>query len=98
MEKLMSGFRINRGRLPAVHIGLLVCAAPMFAQQPPTPDGFVPMSELANREVLPATPLVFYAYGFVWVALMVYVWSIWRRLMRVEQDLDAVRKRLETQR
>jgi CcmD family protein len=98
MEKLMSGFRINKRRLAVGFIGLLVWAAPLFAQQPPTPDGFVPMSELANREVLPATPLVFYAYGFVWVALMVYVWSIWRRLMRVEQDLDAVRKRLETQR
>lgn len=77
---------------------LVVCAAaflaPLAAQQPPAPEGFVPMSEMTNREVLPATPLVFYAYGFVWVALMGYLWSIWRRMARVEQDLDAVRRRL----
>lgn len=68
--------------------------APLAAQQPPAPEGFVPMSEVTNREVLPATPLVFYAYGFVWVALMGYLWSIWRRMARVEQDLDAVRRRI----
>lgn len=79
---------------------LLLCVAvvivPLAAQQQPpaATDGFVPMSELANREVLPATPLVFYAYGFVWVALMAYVWMLWRRMSRVEQDLDSVRKRL----
>lgn len=58
-------------------------------------DGFVPMSEMTNREVLPAAPLVFYAYGFVWVALMGYLWAIWRRVGRVELDLDAVRRRLD---
>ncbi len=77
----------------------IICVAtvlvPLAAQQPPAAtEGFVPMSELANREVLPATPLVFYAYGFVWVALMAYVWMIWRRMGKVEQDIDSVRKRL----
>jgi CcmD family protein len=74
---------------------LAVVIAPLAAQQPPAAtDGFVPMSELATREVLPATPLVFYAYGFVWVALMAYVWMIWRRMGKVEQDLESVRRRL----
>lgn len=73
----------------------VVVIAPLAAQQPPAAtEGFVPMSELANREVLPATPLVFYAYGFVWVALMAYLWMIWRRMGKVEQDLESVRKRL----
>jgi CcmD family protein len=58
-------------------------------------DGFVPMSETAPREVLPATPLVFYAYAFVWLALIAYVFSIWRRMARVEQDLAAVQRRLQ---
>lgn len=72
-----------------------VVLVPLAAQQPPAAtDGFVPMSELANREVLPATPLVFYAYSFVWVALMAYLWMIWRRMGKVEQDLESVRKRL----
>ncbi len=69
----------------------------VVAQQPPPPavvDGFVPMSEMAAREVLPATPLVFYAYAFAWVALLGYVFSIWRRMTRVEQDLEAIARRL----
>jgi len=65
-------------------------AAPPAAQ-----DGFVPMSELAPREMLPATPLVFYAYAFVWLALIVYVFTIWRRMARVEQDLAEVQRRLK---
>ena len=83
---------------------ILVAAATLNVmaqtQAPPTPtpaalEGFVPMSEAAPREVLPATPLVFYAYAFVWVALITYVFSIWRRMTRVEQDLAAVQRRLQ---
>src|SRR5688572_10770142 len=67
-------------------------------QPPPTPaatDEFLKMSEAAPREVLSATPLVFYAYAFVWLALIVYVFTIWRRMARVEQDLAAVQRRLQ---
>jgi len=86
-------------------VGVLVVAACLtasaFAQQSPPAqppaavDEFVPMSEAAPREVLPATPLVFYAYGFVWVALLGYVFTIWRRMARVEQDLADVQRRLK---
>ncbi len=82
----------------ALAVGLAISAS---AQTPPpqtTPaplEGFVPMSEAAPREVLPATPLVFYAYAFVWLALLAYVFSIWRRMARVEQDLAAVQRRLQ---
>jgi len=84
--------------------GVLVVAAcltaPLFAQQPPPVqpprvDEFVPLSEAAPREVLPATPLVFYAYGFVWVAVMGYVFVIWRRMAKVEHDLADVLRRLK---
>lgn len=79
----------------ALVLCLLVVIAPLAAQQPPPADeGFVPMSELANREVLPATPLVFYAYGFAWVALMGYLWMTWRRIEQVDKDLQTVKKRL----
>ena len=80
----------------------LALSASVFAQpQPPatpTPaalEGFVPMSEAAPREELPATPLVFYAYSFVWLALIAYVVLTWRRMARVEQDLAAVQRRLQ---
>jgi hypothetical protein len=86
-------------------IGLWLLAAGLsisvFAQGQATPtptptalEEFTPMSQTAPREVLPATPLVFIAYAFVWLALIVYVFSIWRRLGRVEQDLAAVQRRL----
>ena len=74
-------------------------SVPAFAQaqapQPTPVDEFVPMSAAAPREELPATPLVFYAYAFVWLALIAYVFSIWRRMTKVEQDLAAVRHRLQ---
>lgn len=85
-------------------VALAALVAPAAAQeaQPPAGgaamDGFVPMSEMTNREVLPAAPLVFYAYGFVWVALLGYLWVIWRRVGQVEKDLAAVRRRLDGQR
>jgi hypothetical protein len=87
---------------------LMVCAAMVpgyaqAAQDPPQPpptqqaamDEFVPMSEMTDREVLPAAPLVFYAYGFVFVVLLGYLWAIWRRVGQVQLDLDAVRRRLD---
>lgn len=80
-------------------LGVVFClclGAVAFAQtaQPPVGE-FVPMSSLAPREVLPATPLVFYAYAFVWLALLGYVFSIWRRMSKVEQDLAEVQRRLQ---
>lgn len=68
---------------------------PPPAQPPASVDEFVPLSEAAPREVLPATPLVFYAYGFVWVALLGYVFTIWRRMAQVERDLADVQRRLK---
>ena len=31
--------------------------------------------------------------AFVWVALLVYLWSIWRRLGKVEADLQTLERR-----
>jgi CcmD family protein len=44
-------------------------------------------------EQLPATPLVFSAYAFVWVALVVYVFTMWRRVTRLETELRRVQAR-----
>lgn len=93
---------IGRGlRLVLPIVALLIWSSThvLWAQtgQPPAADGFVPMSEISNREVLPATPLVFYAYAFVWLALLGYVFILWRKLGRVEADLEAIRRRLTQQ-
>ena len=47
-------------------------------------------------EALPATPLVFIAYAFVWGAVAFYVFLMWRRLQRVERELREVRDKLGT--
>jgi CcmD family protein len=72
-------------------------AAPARAQpaQPPQQQNeFVPVDELPQAEQLPAAPLVIAAYAVAWVALLVYLWSIWRRLQKVERELDEVSRRV----
>jgi CcmD family protein len=64
-----------------------------WAQQPGPQSQFVPADTLP-QEVLPATPFVFGAYAFVWVALFVYVYALWRRLGRVERELADVHAKL----
>ena len=49
-------------------------------------------------EGIPAAPLLLTAYAFVWVALLVYVFLLWRRLGRVEHELAEVNARLATRR
>lgn len=58
-----------------------------------TQGGFVPATEIA-KEALPATPLLYGAYAFVWLALIGYVFMLWRRLARVEHELREVSARL----
>jgi CcmD family protein len=71
-------------------------AAPLAAQQPTATAGqgeFVPVKDLPKQEDLPAAPLVMGAYAFVWVALIVYVWSLSRRLNRVQGEIAELRRR-----
>ncbi len=79
-------------------IAILMCGitAPLAAQpqQPPpqrrppaAQDEFVPVNELPESEKLPAAPFLITAYTIVWVVLLVYVWSLRRRLTAVEQEL-----------
>jgi CcmD family protein len=60
-------------------------------------EGFVKASEVPT-EVLPATPFVFIAYAFVWVALIGYLFGLWRKVSRVERELAQVRSRVEGRR
>jgi CcmD family protein len=64
-------------------------AASSLAQpeQPPAQEEFVPVSELPPEEQLPAAPFLIGAYAIAWLVVIVYVWRLWRRLGRVEQEL-----------
>jgi CcmD family protein len=62
-------------------------AAQQPSQAPPAQEEFVPLSEVPPSEQIPAFTLVAAAYGFVWVALLAYVWSVSSRLHKVEREL-----------
>jgi CcmD family protein len=88
----------------AAVLALVLTVSPRLANAQP-PQGAaenefhtVTAADQAQQEHLPATPLVFSAYGFVWVALATYVFTLWRRVGRVERELADVTSRLEAKR
>ena len=58
---------------------------------------FVPAKDLPT-EVLPATPFVFFAYAFVWVVLIGYVFGLWQKLRKVERELSDMTSRAGSRR
>jgi CcmD family protein len=79
---------------------VLTLGVPALAQAPPQPrpsaqDEFVPVNAPMNaQDTIPAPRLVAIAYGFIWVVLLGYVWSVRSRLASVERELQAVTKRV----
>jgi CcmD family protein len=69
-----------------------------WAQPPgqPSLEGFVPAEELGSAEQIPAVPLVLTAYGLVWVGVLVYVWLTWRRIGKVETELQQLAQRTKS--
>jgi CcmD family protein len=83
-------------------IGLVILllpllAGPVMAIQPAEPAGeFVPISELPPGDQLPAAPLLVAAYAFVWVALFLYLYFLWRRIEKVNAELAALARRVSS--
>ena len=78
-----------------VAFGMSSAEALAKAEQPQPPKEFVPVDEIPPGEQIPAINMVAAAYGFVWLAVLGYVWSIARRLRQVESeiaDLESRRK------
>jgi len=73
---------------------LLSAGAHTLAQNPQSE--FVPVTPGAMQESIPAAPLVFAAYAFVWVALFAYIVLLWRRLTKVERELADLDGRLRS--
>ena len=64
------------------------------SRRPARQGDYVPVKDLPQQETLPAAPLVMAAYAFVWAVLLVYVWSVWRRLLKVEHEVKDLSARL----
>lgn len=64
----------------------------------PGQSEFVPVAEVPASEQLPAAPLLIAAYAFVWIAVFAYLWLIWRRLGKVEQEIGALSQQLSKRR
>ncbi len=74
-------------------------AQPQQAPPQPAQSGdWVPVGQgrapVQGQSPLRGAPLLIAAYAFVWVALLVYVWSIWRRLRKVEGEVKVLSSRL----
>jgi CcmD family protein len=71
---------------------------PQTQTQPSKPaaqDEFVPVDAPINpQDTIPAPRLVAIAYGFIWVMLFGYVWSVRSRLSKVEHEIEAVSRRV----
>jgi CcmD family protein len=81
-------------RACAVVLALAALNTPVvLAAQPQPPKEFVPVDEVPPGEQIPAINMVAAAYGFVWIAVLGYVWSIARRLQHVESELADLESR-----
>jgi CcmD family protein len=85
----------------ALFVLTLALPAAASAQTPPQPskpaaqDEFVPVTAPVNpQDTIPAPRLVAIAYGFIWVMLFGYVWSVRSRLSKVEREIEAVSRRV----
>ena len=54
--------------------------------------------EARVRESIPAAPFLAAAYAFMWVAVLIYVALVARRLSRVQSDIDDLRRKLDRDR
>lgn len=103
MLRLAVRLAFRRGRAALATLCLaLALATPLFAQQPgqppsppPAQEEFVPVTGVPPSEQLPAAPLVMGAYAFVWIVLVAYLWSVSRRLAKVQEELDRLDARLK---
>jgi CcmD family protein len=85
--------RLLIGLWSALLTTALTAASALAAQPPAGQSEFVPMKDLPPTEQIPAATLLVAGYAFIWVAVAFYVWTIWRRLNRVEAEMHALARK-----
>lgn len=83
-------------RLFTVCWSTFVLGAMVAAQTPAAQDGFVNVNTLPPADQVSAGPLLLAAYSFVWLVVLFYVWTVWRRLNKVETEMTALERRSAT--
>jgi hypothetical protein len=58
-----------------------------------TPEGFVPVTGGPQIEQIPAAPLVIASYAFFLLLMVFYLWTIWRRIGKVEGEMRTLEHR-----
>ena len=81
-----------RCRMLLLMLLLVGSAAAVRADQQPPAD-FVPIENAPPGEQIPAMPLLGAAYGFIWVGVFGYVWSLSKRLQKVEAEIVELESR-----
>jgi CcmD family protein len=76
----------------ALTAGPAVRAQTTPPQPSPQQEEFVPLDQLPPEAELPAAPMVVAAYGFIWVAFLVYVISLVNRVRKVEGELQRLER------
>jgi hypothetical protein len=71
---------LGRGAIVALVVALLPAAA---------------LAQGQVRESIPAAPFLAAAYAFMWIAVIVYVGLVARRLGRVQDDIEDLRRKID---
>jgi hypothetical protein len=64
-----------------------------FALQQQVPEGFERVTGAPQVEQIPAAPLVIASYAFFLLLMVFYLWTIWRRIGKVETEMRALERR-----
>jgi hypothetical protein len=86
-------------RVFAFLFGLLItvlATSPLLAMQPAPQEEFKPFTGVPPGQQVPAAPLVIGVYAFFLLLMMFYLWTIWRRIGKVETDMRALERRQGT--
>jgi hypothetical protein len=80
-------------RVAGVLLALVAATSPIVAfQQPTAPEGFVQVNEVPASERLPAAPFLISAYAFFLVLMIGYIWSVARRLDKVQREMSDLQR------
>jgi len=81
-----------RRALIAVNAFVLT-VGPSFAHQAAAQNTFEPVGNVPIGEQLPAGPFIVGSYAFFLLLMVFYLWTIWRRINRVEKDMQDLARR-----